>query len=83
MRGATRHLEATRGYTCRTGSTQMQFRRTGHGAGAPTGKIGRAASFLTKDGIIPGMVPEGGRPDSAVAQRERARSSQGPASSMN
>ena len=81
-KAATRQLEASRGYTCRTGSTQMQFRRTGHGAGAPTGKIGRAASFLTKDGVIPGMVPSS-RPDSAEAQRERARSGQRPASSMN
>ena len=82
-KSATRALEASRGYTCRTGSTQMQFRRTSHGAGKPHGKIGRAASFLTKDGVIPGMVPSGDRPDSAEAQRARARSSQRPASSMN
>jgi hypothetical protein len=82
-KSATRNLESSRGYTCRAGSTQAQFRRTKPGQ-VVHGKIGRNASFMTKDGTLPGIGKgHGARPDSAEDARARARSRQRPATSMN
>ncbi len=83
-KGATRYLEATRGYTCRSGSTQAQFRK----GGKPVRP--RAASTLLASGDVASLVAkeqqkkyEGSRPDSAADRRARARSGVRPHTSMN